>query len=61
MTSLYARFDRCTLHFVSATGVAARDGTYPGGTQPARVLQPLIALLAMAGVLTGSDADRVGR
>ncbi|MGH3923776.1 MAG: TRAFAC clade GTPase domain-containing protein, partial [Pseudonocardiaceae bacterium] len=48
---VYDKFAKCTLHFVSATGVAADGGTYPRGIRPARVLQPLVALLAMVGVL----------
>ncbi|MCS7477477.1 GTPase [Umezawaea endophytica] len=58
---LYDRFDRCTMHFVSATGVAAEDERYPRGVHPMRVLRPLVALLAMTGVLTGPEAAQVGR
>jgi hypothetical protein len=63
VTSLYREFDRCTLHFASATGgaVAGDKDIYPGGVRPMRVLQPLIALLAMSGVITGPEADQVGR
>jgi hypothetical protein len=50
---------RCTLHVVSATGGEAVGQSYPRGAQPRRVLEPLIALLAMTGVLPG--ADTVGR
>ncbi|MBB5959582.1 hypothetical protein FHS29_006203 [Saccharothrix tamanrassetensis] len=59
---LFDRFARCTLHFVSATGVAVDEesGTYPRGTRPMRVLRPLFALLAMTGVLGGPEALRVG-
>ncbi len=57
---VYDQFAKCTLHFVSATGVAADGGTYPRGIRPARVLQPLVALLAMAGVLDGAEARKVG-
>lgn len=57
---VYDQFDKCTLHFVSATGVAADGGTYPRGIRPARVLQPLVALLAMVGVLDGAEARKVG-
>ncbi|MGX7825420.1 hypothetical protein ACTG9Q_10030 [Actinokineospora sp. 24-640] len=58
---LYNEFQRCTMHFVSATGGAAADQRYPAGIRPARVLAPLLALFAMAGVITGPDAERVGR
>lgn len=58
---LYNDFERCTMHFVSATGGAASGQRYPAGIRPARALTPLLALLAMAGVITGPDAERVGR
>ncbi len=58
--SVYDQFAKCTLHFVSATGVAADGGAYPRGIRPARVLQPLVALLAMVGVLDGAEARKVG-
>ncbi|MFD9738395.1 hypothetical protein [Umezawaea sp. NPDC059074] len=57
---LYERFDRCTLHFVSATGVAVEGKSYPRGVHPMRVLRPLISLLAMTGVLTGRETELVG-
>jgi Double-GTPase 2 len=57
---VYDLFPKCTLHFVSATGVAADGGSYPRGIRPARVLQPLVALLAMVGVLDGAEARKVG-
>ncbi len=57
---VYHQFAKCTLHFVSATGIAADGGTYPRGIRPARVLQPLVALLAMVGVLDGAQARKVG-
>lgn len=46
-------FTRCTLHFVSASGgdVSHEDKAYPRGVRPLRVLQPLVALLAMAGII----------
>lgn len=45
-----------TLHFISATGAAVeRSGLYPtGGVKPRRVLQPLLALLAMIGTIDRS-------
>jgi hypothetical protein len=51
---------RCTLHFVSATGGEPRDGVLLRGFRPRRVLGPLLALLAMTGVLTGPDFGEVG-
>lgn len=59
LLSLCDKFRRCTLHFVSATGMAA-DGdseSYPRGVNPMRVLQPLLALLAMTGGF-GPAAER---
>jgi hypothetical protein len=62
MIAAYEQFDQGTLHFVSATGSAAGDNNraYPRGVKPARVLQPLIALLAMAGVINHQEARKVG-
>ncbi|MGW3467742.1 hypothetical protein ACWDKQ_04555 [Saccharopolyspora sp. NPDC000995] len=55
----FSVFDRCTLHFVSASGSEAAPGEerFPRGFEPVRALQPLIAILAMAGMI---EADRVG-
>jgi hypothetical protein len=61
----YESFPRCTLHFASASG---RDATvdsgqgrrFERGIRPARVLEPLVAILAMTGVLTGPEAEKVG-
>ena len=53
--------ERCTLHFVSATGSEARGHLFPRGVRPRRVLEPLLALLAMAGALPDSAAGGVGR
>ena len=50
----FESFQRCTLHFASATGGEERGGVFPRGTQPRRVLEPLIALFAMTGIL-GND------
>ncbi|WP_091319428.1 hypothetical protein [Amycolatopsis tolypomycina] len=62
ITRLYHEFERCTMHFVSATGGAVgKDGRYRSGTRPARVLVPFLSLLAMAGVLTGADVEGAGR
>ena len=52
---------RCTLHFASATGGEAAQGSFPQGVRPARVLEPLLALFAMAGLLERPDAAEVGR
>lgn len=51
----FSVFDRCTLHFVTASGSDAVDAAYPRGFHPGRVLQPLVAVLAMAGVLDGAE------
>nr|WP_221380380.1 hypothetical protein [Actinoplanes polyasparticus] len=51
---------RCTLHFASATGGPARDDGYPHGVRPMRVLEPLVALLAMSGVFGAAAAREVG-
>ena len=46
----------------SATGGdgAEQNTVYPRGVRPRRVIRPLAAMLAMTGVLTGPEADRVG-
>jgi hypothetical protein len=52
---------KATLHVASPTGGAGqRGGVYPRGVTPRRVLRPLVAMLAMTGVLTGSEAEKVG-
>jgi hypothetical protein len=51
---------RCTLHFASATGGDAVGPRYPRGVRPRRVLEPLVALLAMCQVISGPEAERVG-
>nr|WP_225954946.1 GTPase domain-containing protein [Kibdelosporangium phytohabitans] len=60
----FSVFPRCTLHAVSATGGDAqpRDGSrvFPRGVRPMRVLEPLVAILAMAGVIPGDEAGKVG-
>lgn len=54
---------RCTIHFASATGSEA-DGkngkSFIRRVRPLRVLEPLLALLAMAGALPDSEASKVG-
>lgn len=54
--------DKTTLHVASPTGGSGdgEGGVYPRGVTPRRVLRPLIAMLAMTGVLTGPEAEQVG-
>jgi len=60
----YLLCDRATLHVASPTGGAGNTegegGVYPRGVVPRRVLRPLVAMLAMTGVLPGPEAGRVG-
>ncbi|MFC6084863.1 P-loop NTPase family protein [Sphaerisporangium aureirubrum] len=56
-----ARCRRATLHFASATGGRSTDERFPRGVRPQRVLNPLIAMLAMTGVIDGPEAREVGR
>ncbi|MCA1671426.1 MAG: hypothetical protein LC799_04230 [Actinobacteria bacterium] len=63
--SLFHTFTRCTLHFVSSSGGDASGDSpetekFERGIRPMRVLQPLIAILAMAGIITGAEAKKVG-
>jgi hypothetical protein len=51
---------RCTIHFVSATGSEARGDSFVRRVRPRRVLEPLLALLAMTGALPGVEASKVG-
>ncbi|GAA3868939.1 hypothetical protein GCM10022243_38170 [Saccharothrix violaceirubra] len=60
LLDVYDRFDRGTLHVVSATGSRADGNGYPR-VRPMRVLRPLVALLAMVGVVEDPAADGVGR
>lgn len=55
-------FRRCTLHFASATGgePLPAGNRYPRGVRPRRVLEPLVAVLAMCGVLPGPQMAEVG-
>ncbi|CAL9392968.1 hypothetical protein [Streptomyces sp. enrichment culture] len=48
---------RCTLHFASATGSHDHLGTFPHGTRPLRVLEPLVSVLSMCGLLGGEAGD----
>ncbi len=56
----YAECTKATLHIASPTGGAAEGDVYPRGVTPRRVLRPLVAMLAMTGVLAGAEAERVG-
>lgn len=60
----YEECAKGTLHAVSSTGgVGEGEGegaVYPRGVTPRRVLRPMIAMLAMTGVLTGPEAEKVG-
>ena len=62
-TRPYRECAKATLHVASPTGGAGRErdgGTYPRGVMPRRVLRPLVAILAMTGVLSGAEAEKVG-
>lgn len=62
MLDVFERFHRSTFHVVSATGTEADDNNqFPRGVRPARVLRPLLALLAMAGLVAHPQAAEVGR
>ena len=63
--NLAVAFDECrraTLHFASATGSRGdtKTSSFPLGARPRRVLEPLIALLAMTGVIDEPAAAEVG-
>lgn len=53
---------KATMHVASPTGgdKTGEGGVYPRGVTPRRVLRPLVAMLAMTGVLTGPDAEQLG-
>ncbi|MFE2755297.1 hypothetical protein ACFXGA_25170 [Actinosynnema sp. NPDC059335] len=57
----FHEFPLCTLHFVSATGSESIGKRFVRGVRAMRVLRPLVALLAMSGVLDGPEARKVGR
>jgi hypothetical protein len=62
MIDAFERFRRGTLHVVSATGSPVDDNDlYPRGVRPARVLRPLLALMAMIGLVDHPQAEEVGR
>ena len=60
----YQVCDKATLHVTSPTGGAKegeeKSSKYPRGVTPLRVLRPLVAMLAMTGVLTGPQAEMIG-
>ncbi|MDQ3150989.1 MAG: hypothetical protein M3R63_04455 [Actinomycetota bacterium] len=58
----FSVFDRCTLHFASASGCdASPDGeVFARGFEPSRALRPLVAILAMAGMIEDAQARLVG-
>jgi hypothetical protein len=64
LTEPYQVCRRATLHVASATGGSQegedKGSKYPRGVTPARVLRPMIAMLAMTGVLTGPQAEKIG-
>jgi len=57
------QFERCTLHFVSASGVGydADKSIFARPVRPRRVLDPLVSLLAMIGVIDDKVVgERIG-
>lgn len=64
LASPYWLCNKVTLHVASPTGGAGNSegegGIYPRGVTPRRVLRPLVAMLAMTGVLPGQEAAKVG-
>jgi hypothetical protein len=63
LTMPYKACARATLHVASPTGGSddgREDGIYPRGVTPRRVVNPLVAMLAMTGVLSGPEAQGVG-
>ena len=64
LTEPYQVCNRATLHVASPTGGAQegedKGSKYPRGVTPLRVLRPLVAMLAMTGVLTGPQAEMIG-
>ncbi|GAB2572157.1 hypothetical protein GCM10027168_01100 [Streptomyces capparidis] len=51
---------RCTLHVASATGGQEDHGRYPAGSGPRRVLEPLLALLALHGLIDVPGSAQAG-
>ncbi|MCW2932292.1 MAG: hypothetical protein JWM19_3254 [Actinomycetia bacterium] len=63
LTEPYRACDKATLHVASPTGGPGEEsegGKYPRGVTPLRVLRPLVAMLAMTGVITGRQAEAIG-
>jgi hypothetical protein len=61
LTEPYEVCEKTTLHVVSPTGGAQEgEDKYPRGVTPLRVLRPLLAMLAMTGVLTGPQTEMIG-
>jgi hypothetical protein len=64
LTEPYRVCRKATLHVASATGGPhegeEKGGKYPRGVTPLGVLRPLVAMLAMTGVLTGPQAEKIG-
>jgi hypothetical protein len=64
LTKPYQACQKATLHVASPTGGAQegmdKTSNYPRGVTPLRVLRPLVAMLAMTGVLTGPQAEQIG-
>ncbi len=64
LTRPYQDCERTTLHVASPTGGPSEGEPeheiFPRGITPCRVLRPLVAMLAMTGVLTGPEAEKVG-
>jgi len=56
LTAVLHRLPQPTVHAVSATGADARDGGYPR-IAPVGVLDPLLVLLARAGLLPADGLD----
>jgi hypothetical protein len=56
----FKSFSRCTLHAVSATGGNPVDKKYRRGLRPRRVLGPLLAILAMKGMIDTPGTEQVG-
>lgn len=64
LTEPYQVCQKATLHVASPTGGTQegeeKGSKYPRGVTPLRVLRPLVAMLAMTGVLTGPQAEMIG-
>jgi hypothetical protein len=61
LTAPYQACGRATLHVTSATGGPPDGaGTFSRGVAPRGVLRPLLAMLAMTGILPGQEAERIG-